>query len=567
MMNRLRYYVLCLMGAAGLVSCTKKMDFTYDNRINPGADAASSVRIVNLRGATELQIGEQQLTTFLRPNREGNYDETTTRGNRYFPENGRLGTTYTIPQSFVGADGIVRDIRMAGMGKSWSLALTRPFQMKDDFNNPTDYYYTFYGNPNAYKDSVFAVPRSVSSPANPERFKIRLLNLSSPGYRQEGPMTVTLADGTPVKGLENIAPDTYSDYVELPYGTYQFRVLDAKGNQLPGVGGSIQGLDIIDKDKSTIMMSAYELGADYSGYLNSGLTFANIKTYQPGGVYTIAVADLPNFKNLTNPGTGETSIAKTNGFRVINDFEPVNNTYARMQSINVMPGRKVKVQADNRPVGPLLAFGKTEDYSIYITGMHTLKLMDEAGNVLAEKTVQLMAADNISVWAYEDKDGKPAMSVVANNLSGVINNGGNGEDGTYTPQRIEYSSWLRFMNFAPDLPEVTFTANDGQPFYNATPSQHLKIGIPDIKAAYIRMNASFITNIMAYASSPDVLPGNWIRSIPVLKSRQFIANPALYKDEQPYSEPGVYTVALAGLIKSDKPEREKATMIIIKHNK
>jgi hypothetical protein len=137
------------------------------------------------------------------------------------------------------------------------------------------------------------------------------------------------------------------------------------------------------------------------------------------------------------------------------------------------------------------------------------------------------------------------------------------EDGTYSMIKTEYPSWVRFMNFCPDLPEVTFTRENGQMFADPLPGQHLLPGIATaaVKSPYVMLNAGFYNDIVAYASQPAVLPGDWLRNVPVLKAQQFIANAALYRKGLPGSEPGFYTVALVGRIST------AARMIIIKHNK
>lgn len=550
-----QFLLLCLLGA-GMVSCTKKVDFSFDNQINPDADAPSGIRIVNLRGANELMVNGQQLTSFLAPDREDVYNQTNTRGTTYFPETGRMGLTYNIPQRFVNAQGFATDIRFATLTVKWGLSLTRGFSAKDDLNHPMDYYFTFYGGDT---DSLIAVPRSVSSPANPENFKIRLLNLSTNDHVVKGTMGITWADGTPVAGLQDIAPGTYSDYIEIPYGTYQFKVFTTDGFQVPGTGGSALNLDVIDPINGRMLLDGRQVYPNVVGFADSKLTYAPFRTYQPGGVYTIVVGDCPNFKNSTGNTNGETVVAKYNGYRIITDAEPLNITYASVQAINVLPGKKINVEVDGKAVGGTLDFSIASDYGRYIRGTHTVKVLDNTGAVLIEKSFLLSPADNQSMWIYENADGKPAISIVANNLSAVYYSGAT-EDGSYSSLKTEYPSWVRCMNFCPDLPEATFTKENGQFFSDPLPGQHLLPGIPVITSPYIKLNTGFYNSILAYASQPSVLPGDWLRNVPVIKSQQFIANPALYTAGLPGSEPGFYTVALVGYLKD-------ARMIIIKHNK
>ena len=555
MIRCIQYLLLCLLGA-GIISCTKKVDFSYDNRVNPGADAASSIRIVNLRGANELMVNGQQLTSFQMPDREDSYGAGNTSGTIWFPGTGRMGLTYNIPQRFVNKEGFATDIRFATLNIKWHLDLTRGFSARDDFNHPMDYYFTFFGG---YTDSLFAVPRSVSSPANPENFKIRVLNLGVNDYPVKGPVKLAWADGTPIPGIENVAPGTWSDYVEIPYGTYQFKVFTTDGQQVPGVGGSTLDLNVIDPLTGRIMMDGRRVYPNVVGFTDSKLTFSPFKTFQPGGVYTIVVADCPNFNFPTGNPNGETVTAKYNAFRIINDAEPQNITYARLQAINVLPGKKISVQVDGKVIGETLDFSVASEYARYIRGTHTVKVFDNGGALLIEKSLLLSPADNQSIWVYEGTDGKPAVSFVANNLSAVYYTGAT-EDGSYSSVKTEYPSWVRFMNFCPDLPEATFTFENGRLFTDPLPGQHLLPGIPVIASPYIQLNTGFYNSFLAYASKPAVLPGDWLRNVAAIKGEQFIANPALYTAGLPGSEPGFYTVALVGYM-------EKARMIIIKHNK
>ncbi|NML42053.1 DUF4397 domain-containing protein [Chitinophaga sp. G-6-1-13] len=558
--------MLYLLSAGVLTSCTKKEDFTYDNRVNPQADAASSVRIVNLRAATELMISGKQLSAFMLPNFEGYYDQTTTKGTPFFPETGRMGLTYTIPQQFVSADGTVTDIRFASFVRNFSLALTRGFVAKDDFTHPVDYYFTYFApNTGQLTDSLFAIPRSVSPPANPERCKVRLLNLSSSNTPFSGNMRVVWADGTAVAGLENIGIGQYSDYVELPYGTYQLKVMTMNGQMVPGVGGSAQDFNVINPQTGTMMLPGVRAKPRVNGFVDSKLTFAPLKSYQPGGVYTIVVADQANFRNPTGSDNGETYPTKNNAFRIITDVEPQNNTYAQLQAINVLPGKSINVTVDGNPLGNTLAFAAASAFKPCITGTHVLKVSDASGAALADSTISLLPGDNSTLWIYE-KDGKAAISVVANNLSNTFYNGAT-EDGSYSTTKIEFPSWIRFMNFCPDLPEATFTTDDGQMLGNSNAGQRLQLGIPLVKNPYVMLDANFYQSVLAYASKENVIPGNWLRDVTPLRSRDFIARPELYPAGQsPISEAGVYTVALVGNLNTSKPGSEKARMIIIKHN-
>ena len=561
-MNRILFYILSFILFTG---CVKKTDFSYDNRVNPNADAASSVRIVNFRGATELMVNGEKLTAFGLPNREGNYDEFTTRGTRYFAENGRMGLTYTIPQQFVNVQGYVDSIRFAAFSRKMSIGLTRPFRAKDDFNHPNDYYYTLLTpNTGGFADTLVEVPRSVSSPVNPQYFKVRLLNLSSNDDVMYGAMGLTLADGTPVTGIGNVAPGKYSGYAELPFGTYQLRVLTADGRQVPGVIGGSAFLNVLNPKTGTLQVSGGRANPFTTGFVDSKLVYAPVKTFQPGGVYTIAVASYYGFEFPTGGGAGggETANMNFNSFRIITDYEPQNIAYARLQAVNVIEGTEMKITVDEQPLKDVLAFTASTEYERLVTGTHTLKVTDGKGNTLAEKSFQLSPGDNLTAWVYKTKAGETAVCMAANNLSGILNNGKMGDDGTYNSIKWDYPFFIRCLNFCPELPEVTFTQDDGRSFYQyPAATQHIRYGVPVTTSAFAALDVNFYASILAYASQPNVLPGDWLREIKPLKSQAFIANPALYRNGLPFSEGGYYTVALVGNTKAT------ARLIVIKHNK
>ena len=585
-MNKTSLFLIWIIStAAGLGSCSKKTGFTYDNRPNPSAFASSSIRIVNLRNATELMVNGEKLTSFTPPNIEGFYDATTTKGTSYFPETGRLGLTYTIPQHLVDAQGMATGIRFAAPSqKGFQLPLTRSFQARDDYYHPLDYYFTFYTpNQGGLLDSLFAVPRSVSPPADPRHFKLRLLNLSStigPANNvldQQGPMSLAWSDGTQVSPvLSGIPAGAWSEYVELPYGSYQFRVLTGDGVQVPGVGGSQQYLNIVYRRSGTIML-VNGTGTPLGGMNDSHLSYAPLKTFQPGGVYTIAVADCGNFKILTGGVNGETLDDARNAFRIIEDIpEPVNQSYARIQAVNFLPasatnGTYVSVTIDGMPLSGQLGFTGLTEYSVLAIGDHVLKVSDAKGNLLASKTIRLSSGDNITAWAFPGRDGKVAVAFSANNLAGVFYTGQAVDDGSYSMLKNEDPFWMRFLNFCPDLSEVSFTGAGGVPFtggYNsASATQHILFGTPVTESPYIMPEPNAPVTIWPYASQPMIFPGDWLRNIPVLAGNNFISNPGLYPDGLPNSEPGVYTVALAGSLKANAPASEKARMVIIKHNR
>jgi hypothetical protein len=558
----------CLLLLAILVSgsCKKKLDFTYDNRITRQPVAASSIRLVNLVAATDLSVNGQPLTSYIPPGKDGSYGPDQTKGTVYFPETGRLGTTFYIPQSFVNPDGWADSIVFSSF---LGLPASRPYRAKDDFNHPHDYYYVrFRPNMGANVDSLFDIPRSVSPPTDPASFKVRLLNLSStsngysvPGLFRKGPMSLVWSDGTMIPGLAGIAPGAYSDYVEIPFGSYQFKVLDNNGREVQANSSLV-----LNPATGTVMDSYGTPGP--GGRSDTWLTYAPFKTFQPGGVYTIAISSSYDCVITTGNPNGETVTTEANTYRIIADIsEPVNLTYGRIQAINAMPGKEVSWQVNGVALGDVLSFSQQTGYGRYVTGSNIVQALDKNGVVLASINLTLQPGDNLTAWLYADKSGAPAIVPVANNMSAIYYNDNASEDGSYSMYKDGYPFWIRFINLCPALDEVTFTTDNGQLFpvnpgtYVTSATQHILFGKAVTQDPYAQLIINAPGKVLAYASKPGVLPGDWLQQITTLKSSDFIANPGLYKSTPlPNREPGIYTVAMVGNSLST------ARMIIVKHN-
>ncbi|NML23589.1 hypothetical protein HHL16_22105 [Pseudoflavitalea sp. G-6-1-2] len=563
----------CRLGLAVilLTGCKKKLDFEYDNRLSKEPIAGSITRIVNITGSDQLRINNTKLTAFIAPAIDGSYGEKETRGTIYFPENGRIGvgTAFTVPQMFVGADGQINNIQFSSLGNRQALPPSRSFVAKNDPNNATDYYYVRYRpNRESYLDSLIAVPRSISPSSNPASFRIRLVNLSSdadrnslPGMFRKGAMTLAFADGTPLAGMAAVEPGKYSEYIDVPYGTYQFKVLDSDGKEVPSSSSYV-----MNPQTGTLMDLYGEPGI--GGKMDTWLTYAPIRSYQPGGVYTIVVSMNTDCSIPTGNPNGETYNAEGNTFRIIADIaDPVNMTYARMQAVAAIPGTTVQWKTGNGNLGKPIGFAEATAYQSFITGVQSVKAYDNNGKLLAEKELKLEPGDNITAWLFTAADGKPAISFVANNLSGKFFNGKAGEDGSYSMYKDGFPTWMRLMNFCPQLNEVSFRADNGQQFIvgagskAASATDHILLGKPVVSDAYVQFMLNHPARVLAYASAPGILPGNFMTHVAPLENRRFIARPDLYKTASlPNKEPGVYTVAIVGETVA------AARMIIVKHN-
>lgn len=571
-----KYFVIGLMLFTGsLLSCKKdKSDYFYDNRPVTDVRGNSLVRLVNLTGANQLIVNGDSLTNFKVIVPVPGSAQPLYPGTPYFPENGRLGTTWTIPRQLLqsGKAAIVTDM-LAYQGARDPLA----FEVEEKNNTPVDYYMV-QGNYWTVGDlpRVIAIPRSASSPEKAGYFKIRLLNLadelkpqSDPAENVAGPLTLTYADGTPVStATSNVATRQASAYVEVPYGVYQFRVLTSQGTQVTAIGGNAEEFtNIIDPATSTLVRAVN--GVPHT--VSTNLTYAPVKTYQAGGIYTIVVGAATFITPYYAGHPGETSTAMQNGFRVIADIsEPANTTYTRLQAAHVLPGEgNIVVKVNGKPLADLAYTGHSE-YGIYVAGQANIEAVNAQGTVIAAMNEALGAGLNYTAWVYRRPDGKAAISLVSNNLSGSFYApDGNGQDGVNARHQLQFPFNIRFLNFCSDLPYVSFTSGNGQPLAGYESTKNLEPGKAPVALPYVRFGqAQTEYQFMAYRSSPAVYPGSWLKEIPVLKSTDFIARPALYvRGAQPAHEPGIFSVALIGQLNNALPEAQKAKMIIVKHTK
>lgn len=571
--------VLILLSAALLAACKKdKQDYEKDNRVTTDPRANSGVRLVNVREYNQVVANGDTLTNYKVIPSSPEFNQWEYPGTPYFPSNGRLGATWYLPRSLFGKNGTA-SLMIESKGFQ-SMDRTLTLDVKDDYNTPVDYYLLTKKEETYVIDAppeVVAVPRSVHAPSRADHFKIRIVNMAAKVETQfqevedvAQPLTLAWADGTPVNAAtSNIAPGAYSEYVELPYGTYQFKILMPNGHQVTAaVSRSTEYVHKIDPATSTITK-------DTSGRphaVSTGLTYAPFKTYQPGGIYSIVIAPatfvIPYY--LGNPG--EEVAMFQNGFRVISDAgEPVNYTYARMQWVNALPGTAgVSLAVNGRKIGEGLDFGMYSAYSTCITEEVKVIAADASGKELAAATHQVQAGMNYTAWLYADESGKAKIAVVTNNLSGVYTViGNNSQDATYDRYKRTYPIDLRFLNFCADLPYVTFRQGNGQPV-GSDASENLQPGIVPVNTTpYARYTAtSEAYQLKVYRSTPSVVPGAWLPDIPTVYSEELIARPALYSGgKMPAHEPGVYTIALIGQYKTGAPAAEKARMIIVKHTR
>lgn len=580
-MNQINYKLLKLLCCCAMVffiACKKdKADFAADNRAVTVNRANSTVRIINLAGFNQLIAQGDTLTNFVvrNPNSPDSYKYP---GTSYFPVDGRLGKTWFVTQDLFNAQ---EKSNLTFLARNFQAAndVSLPLSVVNDYSNPTDYFLM----PTIFMDgqpAVVPVKRGVSAPSRPDHFKIRIVNLSgsikNPAFNASGALedltgavSLAYADGTLVNAATNNISSSQktSEYIELPFGTYQFKVLMQDGRQMPALGAEEYSYTLIDPPTSTIPDNLDK---------STALTYAPIQTYQPGGIYTILIAP-QRFNYLIND-IGETAITYQNSFQLINDNSvPANQTYFRIQGANGWQANsKVSFRLNGRGLpGTEVGFGTAGEYAALVHGEYKIDAVDASGNVLASAEQLLRPSQNYTAWLYPDQAGNPKLVLVANDLSGTTYNGSELDDATYARSQYRFFFFKRFLNLSPDNPFISFTLDNGQPIAgnrdNTQAGLNMQPGIPLLERPFTSSSyAAGAYQIMAYRSTPNVVPGVWANDIPVLKNSAFIADRKLYDRagrSAPIHEPGIYTVALIGRSANTASPEMKTKMIIIKHNK
>ncbi|EDM35172.1 hypothetical protein PBAL39_16861 [Pedobacter sp. BAL39] len=551
-----------------LSACKKeKVDFAYDNRPVTDVRKSSSVRVMNLAGFNQVLLEGDTLTNYqiILPT-----DPVTNvpRATLYFPEGGTLSSTWSVPQSLLKNGKATIQVETRAYNKpNDKLSL----QLEEDASQPMDYYLRPIQRFGGKAPEYIRIPRDVTAPSDPRKFKVRILNLSqrvenSNMENLTGPMTLTWADGTPIDPrTSNIPEGHYSAYIELPYTTAQLKVLTSSGIQVPGTTN-----ELIFPETSTLTMPVGWPPED------SNLTFAAFRNYAPGGVYTIVVSPYSFKVPYLNGNPGETVDSYQDAVRIINDIsEPLNTTYGRVQAVNALPGvNEVSVTMNGQVMGGKIGYTANTEYQEYIVGHYQAEAKDANGQVLARTEFQLDPNTNFTLWLHPNAEGKNTITAVANNLSSIVPGTDATDDGTYLRNKLELPFSIRFLNLCPDLPYLTFSTNNGQAFpsvfsYDATAVNNLRPGVVPFVAPYVQLRYQQPAyEVMAFRSSPGVVPGAWASDITVLTGKELIARPELYvRNGLPNHEPGIYTIALVGSTKSSAPAGQKAKMIILKHTK
>lgn len=550
-----------------LASCKKdKLELKNDYRPITDVRGNSLSRLVNMSGYNQVQVNGDTLTnyTILQPNESIKYPATY-----YFPENGRLGKTWNIPQALFNEKG---EMRLLTEATQWGATLVEAttIDMKQSADTAFDYYLLMPAALIETQSKWVKIPRDITAPSRPDHFKVRILNLSAEIKSRtmeslEGAMGLGWADGTPINAAASgIAQGHYSDYVEVPYGTYQLKVLNDRGIQVPALGGNnSENTGQMDPTTSTITMSITN-----TTHVSTGLTYAPVQTYQPGGVYTIVIHP-GRVKYMS--GSDEVD-AYQNCFSIIQDIAaPANRTYGKIQLVNALGAGDLQLFVDGKASGGTVAYTKGGEAQVFVTGRHVMEVKAGNGNTVATATADLRAGDNFSIWAISGSDGKASAMVVSNNLSGTWNDEAATDDGSLSGRSATFPIDIRFLNCS-DEPYLTFTGADGALFSRASASQNLLPGIAPVDQPNLRFG--IVTqrpiSFMAFRSQPGVVPGTWLSDVPVENSTTMVARPELYSGigrMVPVLEPGVFTVALVGSTASGASPEKKAKIMIIKHTK
>lgn len=577
---RILLFIFCFLF---FFSSCKKTKIDHEMRHLQQVDLGelSGIRLINTAEYGQVIVNGDQLTNFIGRRAPSplepyvipgsSYWSEGYPGTDYFPINGYLGREWRIPKQLFRENGRL-DLFLedaVGFGGTSRLGITLNGGEKN-----VDYYLGGYSDGAA---PYFVVKRDETAPARPGFFKIRVINLSyplGPGFGNprgifrdlSGPVSLCYADGTPVDqrtshiGYEKRA----SEYIELPYGKYQFRILHQSGWQLPATDG----------DGLTMTLDPPTASMDLDFLAPNHQVFAPVHSYQPGSVYTIMIH--PSlFRTILQETPLIVNGEHQNAFRVIEDSpRKANTTFCRIQGFNALPGATIKLRLNGKEMPREMAYGKGSDYEILNAGKFDIEAYNTDGKLVASSKYPLETNQNYTAWIYPDKDGNGQISVVANDLSAEVFMGDGGQDNAaYGTKNNNFPFSKRFLNLCPDIPYLTFTKNNGQPLGKAGQEKaltNLAPGKPVPQSPYIGEYDVDPYEILAYRSAPGLVPGVWADDIPSLQSQDFIADKELYTrtgGALPIQEPGIFTVAVIGRVGANVPAAFKAKMVILKHNK
>ncbi|NML22619.1 hypothetical protein HHL16_17180 [Pseudoflavitalea sp. G-6-1-2] len=589
--HRLFGFFLLLFICAGW-GCGKNKftDGLYEE--NPLVLTNSNIRLFNI-SQYDLNLVVNNNLLAMQKRSEFEDPQTSAIGKLLFPSGmWKNKTGFSIPTTLLDKSG---GAQVSFPPITAAIALKDTLLINDPVN-PRDYYILPTGK-------MVTFPRNNTPPADPKNFKIRIVNLGNPvnDFNVGGPVTLTYADGSMVDvKLSGIDNNQSSEYAEVPYGAYMFKLF--AGGTMPDYKRQLTTNGILPAFNYCVPGIMPQ-----EGYLPP------VTTFKPGGVYTIMVVPtLVRYDVSCNGGTSFILQKLTNAYQLITDLDPgVNMSYARINAINTIPGKKVVVKDNGRQLGDgaLTYIGDQFQskaipavYNTVVQGNHTIRALDESGAALAELNIDIYPFDNLTFWVYTDAGGKTQITFTSNDMTNTLykfgfNSTDRPDDGTDGEiRRIRYATaWQsRFMNFCNQYKAVTFS-NDGQlflPEYRAPDSIRYRTAYCNLAPAQVpQRNASVIyalTNITGYNeggapidiigeqtwfpkkiwvnnTEEGFLPGSIITTVsPVSTANTFTANDAMYSNpnSKTVAETGIYTIALVGGQSGAAPK-----IVAIKHNK
>ncbi len=437
-------------------------------------NGSSSIRLFNfLNVDVDISINNIPLTNF-------GSSQATQIGLSLFPAgkwpNSDGGSPFTVPSSLIDKQGkahIIIAPQPFATGYAGNLNFPKiDTVLQDDPAHPKDYYALFDG-------TLKIVARNTAAPAQPDHFKIRILNLIKDtdqiGYY--GAVTLTYADGTPVDpavtGINTARDDSVhagaSSYIELPLGAYQFKVFMSQ----PGPLGM---------PDHTRQLSELPAKPNFNGFDQSVAAqplqeaiFPKIRTFKAGATYSIVITKAVVDQTYSDGGNNYHWFESVNAYRIVTEQSAgTNTTYACMDAVSALRLPGVGILVDGYALASNLGFGQYAGHKVYIWGTHHVQAVDQEGQVLAEKDITLNPNDYLTAWAYLNPDGKPDIVFSSTDMTSTLYQTNQVGDvtsyvsGSYTPvpddgtngstrvTTTNYTWQSRFLNLSEDVPWVTF---------------------------------------------------------------------------------------------------------------
>ena len=605
--------IICLGIVLLFAGCAKSK---VNALLNPtGAEVAtnSSVRLFNFYNYNlDITINNIPLTNYGQASAQG-----TQAGLGLFPSGSWLtmdnGNPFFVPNSLVAKDRKVHilistpplTLNSTYSASSFSLASVDTTVI-DDPLHPNDYYALATGH-------LLVVPRSTAAPAQPQNFKVRIINLGAPTDPSNlvGPVSMTYSDGSAVDpALTNVGAGQTSAYVELPYGAYMFKLF-SNG-------------DLTRQLTELPLLSNFNSCTVPTPEIQEAL-FPKVRTFAPGATYSIVITQNIGIFQQCNYATPPVPWP-FNAYRIVTEQSPgLNTTFARMDAFNALPVVPVSITVDGQPMGGQLPYAGHTDYNILVQGTHQVQVLNAGGEVLVTKSITLSPYDNYTAWVYQNPSGQPDICFANTDMTSTLYQtdpfgnvftaqGGyppktppvdDGTNGSIRVASTQYAWQTRFLNLTPDVPDVTFTNNgtlfttggspnvgygDSVSFADASinlspgftaPTEPFVIdqyqctfsstGSPN--AGFVQQPQpslpSYIRVYQSQAGPPIVAPGSLMTGVKPLSGSAYITNPALYPTPgfMPQSEPGIYTTALIGRYFTSTSQQDAPRLVILKHNK